>query len=185
VKKLVLFVLTSLCAFLFFNSCALISHKTPSHIQWPTDINYIEAVCEINITWNTVQYSGDMSLKLDYPEVLFLEVYGPFGDTVFSIKKDKGYFSLRVGNDKFTDEKQFYDVFQMKIDDFINDISMKGDRQLGNNNTFYIQRERYGVTYALNNGENRMCWVSQKKTMCIRFLEANFDKGQSVGKGIN
>ena len=143
----------------------------------------MDAVCEVNISWNTMQYSGDMSLKLDYPEMLLMEVYGPFGDTVFSIEKAKDYFILRAGNEKITDEKRFYDIFKMKIDDFINDVSMKGIRQQGSDSTFYIQRERYKVTYALQNGENKMCWVSPEGTMCIRFLEANFDKGQSIGKG--
>ena len=89
----------------------------------------MEAVCEINISWNNMQYSGDMSLKLDYPEMLLMEVYGPFGDTVFSIEKNRGSFLLRAGNDKITDEKQFFDIFKMTIDDFMNDISMKGNRQ--------------------------------------------------------
>ena len=111
------------------------------------DINYMEAVCEINISWNTMQYSGDMSLKLDYPEMLLMEVYGPFGDTVFSIEKNKGYFKLRAGNDEITDEKQFFDMFKINIDDFMNDISMKGNRQPSNDGTFSIQRERYRVTY--------------------------------------
>ena len=52
----------------------------------------MEAVCEINISWNNMKYSGDMSLKLDYPEMLLMEVYGPFGDTVFSIEKRQGLF---------------------------------------------------------------------------------------------
>jgi hypothetical protein len=159
------------------------SHKTTTSIEWPAVIDYIEAVCEINISWNSMQYSGDMSLKLDYPETLLMEVYGPFGDTVFSVQKDKGYFRLRAGNDEITDEKRFFDIFNMKIDDFMNDISMKGDRQHDNNGTFSIQRERYRVTYVLQDGDNKMCWISPEGTICIRFLEVNFNKGQSIEKG--
>ena len=184
-KKTILFSLVPLCMFLFLNSCALMPHKrpSPSLIQWPADVNYMEAVCEINISWSNMQYSGDMSLKLDYPDMLLLEVYGPFGDTVFSIEKNMGYFTLRAGNDKITDEKRFYDIFKMKIDDFMNDISMKGNGQQNNDGTFSIQRERYRVTYALRDLENTICWISPEGTMCIRFIEVNFDKGQSIGKG--
>jgi len=182
VKKTTLFSLVSLCVFLFLNSCTHMSHQTASFIQWPADINYMEAVCEINISWNTMQYSGDMSLKLDYPEMLLMEVYGPFGDTIFFIEKHKRYFVLRAGNDEITDEKQFFDIFKMKIDDFMNDISMKGNRQQGDKDTFSIQREGYRVIYTLHGGENKMCWISPEGTMCIRFLEVNFDKGQSIGK---
>jgi hypothetical protein len=185
VKKLILFAFVSLCTFFFLNSCALMPHKTPpsSLIQWPADITHMEAVCEINISWNNMQYSGDMSLKLDYPEMLLMEVYGPFGNTIFSIEKDKGHFTLRAGNDEITDEKRFFDIFKMKIDDFIDDISIKGNRKQGNDGTFSIQRERYRVTYVLHDGENKMCWISPEGTMCIRFLEVNFDKGQPIGKG--
>jgi hypothetical protein len=132
-----------------------------------------------------MQYSGDMSLKLDYPEILLMEVYGPFGDTVFSIEKNKGSFRLRAGNDIITDEKRFYDLFKITIDDFMKDILLKENRQLANDGTFSVQKEGYRVTYTLHDDENEMCWISPEGTMCIRFLEVNFVKGQSVGKGSN
>jgi hypothetical protein len=185
VKTLKLFAFVSFCAFFFLNSCALIPRKATSPIQWPGDINYMEAVCEINISLGNMQYSGDMSLRLDYPEMLLIEVYGPFGDTVFSIEKNKGYFKLRAGNDKITDEKKFYDIFKITIDDFMKDISMKENRQLDKDGTFSIQKERYRVTYTLRDEKNEMCWISPEGIMCITFLEVNFDKGQSVGKGSN
>jgi hypothetical protein len=143
----------------------------------------MEAICEVNISWSTMQYSGDMSLKLDYPEVLFMEVYGPFGDTIFLIERNKGYFKLRSGNDEITDEKQFVDIFKITISDFIDDISMKSSGPRDNGGPFSIQKNHYTVTYDLGNEENRMCWTTREGRMCIRFLEVNFDKGQSLGKG--
>lgn len=181
-KKIILFPLL-LCVFLFLNSCVFMIPKKTTVIQWPTDIYYMEAVCEINISWNNMQYSGDMSLKLDYPEMFLIEVYGPFGDTVYSIEKNRGSFLLRAGNHKITDEKQFFDIFKMTTEDFMNDISMKGNKEQDTDGGFYIQKERYRVTYALYNGENKMCWISPEGIMCIRFLEANFNKGQPVAKG--
>jgi len=130
-----------------------------------------------------MQYSGDMSLKLDYPEMLLMEVYGPFGDTIFYIEKNTGTFRLRAGNDIITDEKRFYDLFKITIDDFMKDILLKENRQLANDGTFSVQKEGYRVTYTLHDEENEMCWISLEGTMCIRFLEVNFVKGQSVGKG--
>jgi hypothetical protein len=183
VKKLIVFAFVSLCSLFFLISCALIPRKATSIIQWPKDINYIEAVCEISISRSNMQYSGDMSLKLDYPEMLVMEVYGPFGDTVFSIEKNKGSFRLRAGNDTITDEKRFYDLFKITIDDFMKDISMKENRQQDGGGTFSVQKERYRVVYTLRDEENEMCWISPEGKMCIRFLEVNFDKGQSIGKG--
>ncbi len=143
----------------------------------------MEAVCELNINWNNTQYSGDMSIKLDYPDILFLEVYGPFGDTIFSIHKDSGFFVMRAGKDIFTNEKQFADVFKMTVEDFIDDISMKGTRQHDTNGNLFVQKPYYTVTYSVNNRENKICWINSEGTLCIRFIEVNFDKGQALGKG--
>jgi hypothetical protein len=185
VKKTILLPSLLFSVFFFLNGCAFLSQKKLDLIQWPADIYYIEAVCELNIAWNNTQYSGDMSIKLDYPDMLFLEVYGPFGDTIFSIQKNRDSFVMLAGNDKITSEKQFIDLFKMTINDFIDDISIKGTRQQGLGSGFYIQKEQYRVTYALNNREDKMCWINPDGTMCIRFIEAKFDKGQSIGKGSN
>ncbi len=184
-KKAILLLPLFLVVFFFFNGCALLTQKKTNIIQWPPDIHYMEAVCELNINWNNKQYSGDMSIRLDYPDTLFLEVYGPFGDTIFSIQKDRGSFVMRAGNDRFTNEKQFVDIFKMTIDDFIDDISMKGTRQQDTNGIFYIQKEYYRVTYSLNDSENNMCWTNPDGIMCIRFIEIIFNKGQPLGKGSN
>jgi hypothetical protein len=73
----------------------------------------------------------------------------------------------------------------MKIEDFINDITMRGYKAENSDGTSYIQRERYRVTYRLNDTENTICWISSEGNICIRFLEVNFNRGQPVGKGSN
>ena len=176
-KKTILLPSLLLAVFFFLNGCALLPQKKTNLIQWPADIHYMEAVCELNIAWNNMQYSSDMSIKLDYPDTLFLEVYGPFGDTVFSIQKHGGSFVMHAGNDRITNEKQFIDMYKMTINDFIDDVSMKGARQQDTGGTFYIQKEHYRVIYTLYNGEDKMCWINSDGTMCIRFIEANFNKG--------
>ncbi len=165
-----------LCAFFLVNSCALLSHKKINLIEWPTDIQYMEAVCELNVTWNNMQYSGDMSVKLSYPDTLFLEVYGPFGETVFSIQKKRDSLLIHGGNGAYTDESQFFDMFKMTIRDFIDDITLKGAKQQNADGTSYLRKEQYQVTYSLDNGENKICWKNPQGTLCIRFLEASFDR---------
>lgn len=174
-KKSLLFSLF-LFAFLLLNSCAFLSHKRTNVIQWPADIQYMEAVCELNIDWNTMQYSGDMSIKLNYPDTLFLEVYGPFGETVFSIQKKKNSLAIRAGNDTFADESQFFDMFKMTTRDFIDDIALKGIKRQDTDGTSYLFKEQYQVTYSLGSGKDKICWKNPQGTLCIRFLEATFDR---------
>jgi hypothetical protein len=184
VNKTIPFFVLSICTFFLLSGCALM-RPTAVFIQWPADINYMEAICELNMSWKDLQYSGEMSLALAYPETLSLEVYGPFGDTVFSIEKKNGNFRMKTGNEEITDEKRFHDIFKMNIEDFINDITMKGYKAENSNGTSYIQREHYRVIYHLNDTENKICWISSEGNICIRFLEVNFDRGQPVGKGSN
>ncbi|MBA4390363.1 MAG: hypothetical protein C0399_05440 [Syntrophus sp. (in: bacteria)] len=166
------------------NGCAM-KHSRVISIQWPQEIGYMEVMGELDISWKDLRYSGEISLKLDYPETLFIEVYGPFGSTIVSIEKDKGRFVMNAGNDVLNDEKRFRDIFKMKIEDFINDITMRGERKRESDGTFSIQREDYRTIYHLNDSENKICWVSPEGTICITFLEINFDKGQPVGKSSN
>lgn len=145
----------------------------------------MEAMGELYISWKGLKYSGEMSLKLDYPETLLIDVYGPFGSTIVSIEKDKGRFIMRAGNDEVNDEKRFSDIFKMKIEDFMNDITMRGERKRESDGTFSIQREDYKTIYRINDAENKMCRVSPEGTICITFLEVNFNKGSPVGKSSN
>lgn len=145
----------------------------------------MEAIGELDLSWKGMKYSGEMSLKLDYPDTLFMEVYGPFGSTIISIEKDKGRFRMKAGNDEVNDEKRFRDIFKMKMEDFMDDITMRGERKSEPDDAFSIQREDYKTIYRLNNSENKMCRVSPEGTICITFLEVYFEKGQPVGKNSN
>ena len=145
----------------------------------------MEATGELDISWKDLKYSGEMSLKIDYPETLSIEVYGPFGNTVVSIEKDKGRFVMRAGNDEVNDEKRFRDIFKIRVEDFMNDITMRGERKKESDDAFSIQRDGYKTIYRFNDSENKMCRVSPEGTICITFLEVNFDKGQAVGKNSN
>ncbi len=174
-KKLYLLPLV-LSGFFLLNSCAFLPHKKTNLIQWPVDIQYMEAICELTIAWNNTQFSGDMSVKLNYPDVLSLEVYGPFGETVFSIQKKKDSLVIRAGNDTFTNERQFFDMFKMTTRDFIDDISFKGTKRQDTDGTLYLSREQYRVTYFLGSGKDKICWEGPQGSMCIRFLDVSFDK---------
>ena len=71
--------------------------RSAAEISWPEKINYMEALCELDMAWKGMNYSGTMSLSLDYPDKVQLEVYGPFGDTLVYLRKDGGNFVLVAG----------------------------------------------------------------------------------------
>ncbi|HEX2964485.1 MAG TPA: hypothetical protein VHO84_01795 [Syntrophorhabdaceae bacterium] len=163
-----------ICTLFFQYGCALFPSRESTPIEWPSDISHVQAIAQVNIAWNNMRYSGDMSLKLDYPDSLFVEVYGPFGDTVLSIQKTPESFLLRSGSDVYRDEAQFARQFHMTVDDFMDDLAMKGSVQSDTNGNLFTQRNGYRVVYSLLNNQNRMCWLSSEGTMCIHFLEAVF-----------
>jgi len=181
VKKAVfVFALFSSLALLLC-SCVSIRRPPVAPINWPAEIKHMEAVCEINMSWKGLRYSGEMSINLDYPETLALDVYGPFGDTVVSIRKDKDRFSMKVDNDEISDKDRFRSLFNMNIDDFIDDVAMRGAKEHKDGLT-YVQRDRYRVEYERNQPENKMCWIGSEGSICVRFLEAIFEKGQDWKK---
>ncbi len=167
-------VLLITCVFLLQYGCSTFAGRENTPIEWPADIRYMEAVAHVSIEWNTMRYSGDMSLRLNYPDSLFLEVYGPFGDTILSVQKTDGSFLLRTGSDIYRDETQFERQFNMTVTDFTEDLAMKGSVQSDGQGNLFIQRDVYRVVYSLSDGQNRICWLSSEGTMCIRFLEASF-----------
>jgi hypothetical protein len=63
------------------------------------------------------------------------------------------------------DESQFFDMFKMTIRDFIDDITLKGAKQQNADGTSYLSKEKYQVTYFLDNGENKICWKKPQVLM--------------------
>lgn len=169
-----------ICIFILLSSCALFPRKT--YITWPDKIDYVEALCDIDISWRDMKYSGSMSLKMRYPDRLQIEVYGPFGETVVYLAKNRDKFSFISSDEKVSDEKVFEKRFGIKLHEFIDDISVVNYRKSGRED-IYFKRENYVVIYRLDNTENSICWKGNDGSICIRFLEAVFNKEGNVGEG--
>lgn len=166
---------------LFFCACSHIYKKTVL-IAWPEDFDYVEAFCEIELRFEDQQYSGEMSLKVEYPGSIFIEVYGPFGNTVLSVARSGDRFVMHAENKELTNEDDFFRFFHIRIDDIIEDLTFKGTLT-GSGSVMRKERGNYTVTYYTGDDENRICWRGQKGDFCVKFLEANFSKGGSIGKG--
>ncbi|MBA4419028.1 MAG: hypothetical protein C0392_14155 [Syntrophus sp. (in: bacteria)] len=163
-----------LCIIILISSCAFLPRRA-AEINWPEKIAYIEALCELDMAWKDMNYTGSMALKLEYPEMIQIEVYGPFGDTAVYLKKDKGRFVLVAGDETFSDERAFQEKFNIRLADFIDDIAGAGSRRIGVGETT-VQRDGYRVVYNLGGKENRICWEGEGGNICIRFMEARFNQ---------
>ena len=170
-----------LCALpLLFLSCSHVG-KHPESIIWPRSFDHMEALCEIDVMLKDRQYSGDMSLKVTYPHMLSLEVYSPFGRTILSVDRSEDHFIMRTDDQVLTNENEFYRLFNIHIDDIIEDITLKGlirtDRAIP-----YKERSKYTVYYYLNNPSNRICWKVEEGDLCIRFMDVSFSRERPDGK---
>jgi hypothetical protein len=166
---------------LLLGSCTTF-HKKAVQITWPDSVDYLRAFGEVNINWRDLKYSGTMSLRLRYPDKLYMEVYGPFGETAFCLRKDQDGFLVINGDERVTDQQVFEKMFGMKLSAFIDDIGMRTVRK-GNKGGNFVERDGYNVIYDLGGDDNRICWRGVDGTICIRFLEARFDREEDFGKG--
>jgi hypothetical protein len=171
VKKIALLIFVSL----LISACALIPRKTVQ-IAWPDNIQYIEALCELDMSWKNTKYSGSMSLKLEYPDKLIIDVYGPFGDTVIHLEKDGEKYLLVTKEGSTSEEAEFEQDFGIKLSEFINDLVLK-DYRRGETGNKHIQKRLYKVKYNLDSGgDNSICWEIKDGNMCITFLEIKFER---------
>jgi len=173
-----------LCLVFLISSCTFLYKKT-AKISWPEKIDYIEGLCELDMSWKDMRYSGSMSLIMEYPDRISIEVYSPLGDTVFFLNRYKDYFLLLTGDERYTKEKGFEDKFNIKITDFIDDIAMKGLKDV-RTDKIELQKHSYKVIYRLGDA-NTICWEGIEGSICIRFLEARFAKEsiEKIGKNNN
>ena len=118
------------CVLFLLCGCALLPRRA-TEIVWPGKVDRMEALCDIDVAWKDMNYSGSMSVSLDYPSKFRLEVYGPFGDTIVFMSKEGEKFVLVAGEERFTDEKAFEEKFDIRLRDFIDDIAVRGEGEAG------------------------------------------------------
>ena len=163
-----------ICVLILFSGCALLPRRA-QEITWPEKIGYMEALGELDMAWKDMHYAGSMSLTLDYPRKLHLEVYGPFGDTVVYLQKDGASFLLVAGDERFTDERAFEAKLGITLADFMDDIALRGPRETGVSGVSVV-RDNYKILYDLGGRTNRVCWRSTDGSICVTFVEARFRK---------
>jgi hypothetical protein len=163
------------------SGCAIFPRKAKP-VAWPETVDYLRAFGEIEMNWKDLKYSGTLSLRIDYPDRFYLEVYGPFGETEMFLKRDPSEFLLVSGNERVTDQKAFERRLGIKLDTFIDDLTLKTVKREGAG-TYSLAREGYTVFYDLDERESRICWRGNDGSICIRILEASFQKEGHLGEG--
>ena len=159
---------------LLLSACTLFQPKG-RRIIWPEKIRYIEAMCDLDMSWKDMKYNGSMSLIMNYPSGLRMEIYGPFGNTLMFLKKEKDDFLLVTKEERFTDASFFEERFGFKIQDFMDDIATIAEKNNVDKGQLIIQREAYRVLYKFKNKENTICWESKEGSICVKFLEVKFE----------
>ncbi len=158
-KKAILFCIVVLCC-----SCAILIPQPPV-IRWPEKITYMEAICDIEMDWKDMRYSGSMSLRMKYPSALSLEIYGPFGNTLVAVKREAGRFSFHGGDEKITEEALFEEKYGLNLGRIMDDLAGRAG----------VHRDAYRVTDTrFDGGSNKICWEAEEGSICIVFLEVRF-----------
>ena len=160
----------------FLSACATIPQKPA--IEWPETVEYIEASGDLTMSWRNLDFSGSVSLRMDYPSVFVLEIYGMFGQTIAYVKKEHENFLLVAGDEKSTDKRAFEQRYGLRIEDFMDDVAMRGEKERVNG-SITITRPNYRVIYDEDRkGRRKMTWEGPDGKMQLLFTQVSFTRGE-------
>jgi hypothetical protein len=169
---------------LLLAGCASIPDKI--YVAWPEPIDFMEATGDVTVSWRKMHFSGSLFLRMEYPQRFFLEVYGPFGQTFVHVKKEDGAFLIIAGDEKATDERLFEDKTGLRLQQFMDDLAMRGERKVLPGMTA-IERGSYRVLYSQDRrGRRTITWEGDDGTMVLLLPQVSFvreDAGASNSGG--
>lgn len=86
--------------------------------------------------------------------------------------------NIITADGKTGSERSFEEQYGMSVNDFIDDLMMKGTvKQTGEGN--HIDRKGYRVIYAGNMDKPKICWLNPDGSICLAFTELNLDGGRT------
>lgn len=158
------------------SACASIPQR--GAVEWPDRLQYIEASGDLSVSWRKIDFSGTVSLQMDYPSLFILEIYGMFGQTLAYVKKERESFLLVAGDEKSTDERAFEERYGLRVEDFMDDLAMKGNKRQADG-SIVIERSNYRVIYDQDRrGRRKMTWEGPDGTMQLLFTQVSFTQGE-------
>ncbi|HUJ89230.1 MAG TPA: hypothetical protein VLX12_03475 [Syntrophorhabdales bacterium] len=166
----------SILSLLLLSACVSIPQRAA--VEWPDKLQYIEASGDLSMSWRKVNFSGTVSLQMDYPSLFVLEIYGAFGQTIAYVKKEREKFLLVAGDEKSTDERAFEERYGLRVEDFMDDLAMKGNK-IRTDGSIVIDRSNYRVVYDQDRkGRRKMTWEGPDGTMQLLFTQVSFTQGE-------
>jgi hypothetical protein len=155
------------------SACAL-AHRRIEVLPWPSDVSFLAGEGDLDVTSKKERFSGSFITRMSYPDKLFFEVYGSFGQTLMHLEKDGPRFLLIAGGEKSTDEKALLDRFGFNVGELMDDLALRGGEEqspLG----LVAQRQGYQVVYSHDRrGRRTMCWERKDGRLCLTFSEIDF-----------
>jgi hypothetical protein len=157
---------------LLLAGCASIPDKI--QVTWPERIDFMEAMGDVDVSWRKADFSGSLLLRMEYPHLLFLEVYGAFGQTLVHVKREGGTFLFIAGDEKTTDERLFENRTGLRLQQFMDDLAMQGERR-ELSGAIAIDRGSYRVLYGHDNkGRRTITWEGGDGTMKLVLSRVSF-----------
>jgi len=123
------------------------------------------------------RFSGSFIARMVYPDRLFFEVYGPFGQTLVHLEKSGENFLLIFGEEKTTDESMLVNRFGFTARELMHDLALRGEKT-GSPGGLIAQRTHYRVVYGNDRrGRRTMCWERTEGQLCLTFTQVDFTEG--------
>jgi hypothetical protein len=162
-----------LSLFTLLSACALVQHRYEP-VPWPSDVSFLEGEGDLDLTSPKEHFTGSFAIRMSYPDHLFFEVYGSFGQTLMHIEKDDAHFLLIAGDQKTSDEGALLDRFGFAPSELMDDLALKGEKRETSQGLVTV-RNGYEVLYNHDRrGRRNMCWERQKEKLCLTFSDVKF-----------
>jgi hypothetical protein len=158
--------------------CALVQSPPDSKglVFWPSHITYLEGEGDLSFSSQKERFSGSFLLSLTYPSHFFLEVYGPFGQTIVHVERNNDSFLFVAGEEKIYDESAMSRRFGFSSLQLMDDLCVKWPVET-NPSGFAIHRPGYDVVFSKSRrGKQSVCWEKHDSRICLVFDKVIFEE---------
>lgn len=166
-------ILPLLAVLVFISGCASVQKQTEV-LPWPAQTSFLYGEGDVDMRSPKERFSGSFIVRMVYPETLFFEVYGTFGQTLVHLEKDGGTFLLISGEEKTTDEESLVHRFGFTTKELMDDLALQGTKR-ETPEGLVSGRGQYRVVYGHDRrGRRTMCWERTDDRLCLTFTQADF-----------
>ncbi len=158
---------------LLLSACAIAPRRV-ERLPWPTGATAVTGEGELDMTFGERHFSGPFIVRAEHPDLLVVEVYGPFGQTVVYVRKEAGRFLLVTGEEKTDSEAAFEKKYGFRVEQFTDDLLVRGP-VTETPEGLVADRGNYLVRYGYDrSGRRKACWESEAGSICLAFDEVSF-----------